>query len=201
MAATLQDWLDEVERVQLMLRLSARLQRRHFRSGTGLEPARPLRPPGPQGGLSVRSSRLCRAFTGGSAVAEGSDVGPEFPPLLALVGGQLDEPLVIPNPCQVRTGEPVVHPFVGSLWVHRGRVGTACGQRGKDQEETRPGRRTQQADGTRTQHRECRRFLLHDIEAGISHSRARLRAAGRSAGGGASTPCPVPAGAAARAAM
>ena len=31
MAATLQDWLDEIERVQLMLRLSARLQRRHFR--------------------------------------------------------------------------------------------------------------------------------------------------------------------------
>jgi thiol-disulfide isomerase/thioredoxin len=29
MAATLQDWLDEVERVQLMLRLSARLRQKH----------------------------------------------------------------------------------------------------------------------------------------------------------------------------
>ena len=31
MAATLQDWLDEVERVQLMLRLSARLRQKHQR--------------------------------------------------------------------------------------------------------------------------------------------------------------------------
>jgi hypothetical protein len=29
MAATVQDWLDEIERVQLMLRLSGRLRQKH----------------------------------------------------------------------------------------------------------------------------------------------------------------------------